>query len=619
MSFELDKIDDVDIYSFGNVEFLRDFVAKNNLIEYDLKPEADSDSSLHKYNTRSRLNSDQSRIGDTLSCYLNKLDCEDALFDPAAEDILSIKTSKRHTRSQAGRMSLPQCGKIHCRLGCICEKFDNSKKSVHGKHCGRIECMFECNCARKLRSSTRTNKDHGTNKTSSSGSICSRSSSNSSTCLRKSKRSKNKVNYSNYSKNGSCSDTSTDHTSKAIKFKPYIETVSLNHTHKLKLKILTKNYDSIKDKILDFIKHVFNQLAFFEWKEFCFSFDKKVNVCLMNKPLLARVSKFKAKENKKTELDAICSKFPLVSIHLFRFKKNSANKENKNPDRTKHKTLPRLLCRKANRMTTKSESKKIFTNLESLLENLPKKYDKISDSLRNYRDYEKIKLFIEEKEFLSNNDSKMLYDPFKDESLIIDCYKKVDSRSLVDSVAETLNDMISVVCTFTENTDKKCDQSFSNCVRLEAPKRRPNVIILRHHLQKNNHPQGKTFVKILNTNEGNKVSIINKLVNEEKPIFKVSFDQTVTTLATIKQNLQNTGSENKKRKRKQDLSFLATKIIQINRVQDQIDLSKDTRPILVSRSLFSKKFKSDEKNQVFCGPNLSKKNLFFVFCIKLVF
>lgn len=612
MSFELDKIDDVDIYSFGNEEFLRDFVAKNNLIEYDLKPEADSDSSQRKYNTRSRLNSDQSRLDDTLSCYLNKLDCEHALLDPAGEDILSLSTSKRHTRSQAGRISLPQCGKIYCRLGCICEQFDNSKKNVNGKHCGRVECMFECNCARKLRSSTRT-KDHGVSKASSSGSICSRSSSNSSAYLRKSKRSKNKVNYSSYSKTGSCSDTSAELKPKAVKFRPYIEAVPLNHTHKLKLKILSKNYDSIREKILDFIKHVFNQLALFEWKEFCFSFDKSVTVCLMNKPLLARVSKFKTKEViRKAELDAICSKFPLVSIHLFRYKKNSANKENKNPDRPKQKALPRLLCRKTSR-PTKCESKKIFTNLESLLESLPKKYDKISDSLRNYRDYEKIKLFTEEKEFLSNNDSKILYDPFKDESLVVDCYKKVDSRSLVDSVAETLNDMISVVCTYKENTEKKCEQILSNPIRTEAAKRRPNVIILRHHLQKNNRlaSQGKTFVKILNTNEGNKVSIINKLVDEEKPIFKVSYDQsTVTTLATIKQNLQNSGSENKTRKRKQDLSYLATKIIHINHVQTPVDLLKNNKPILISRSLFSKKFKSD-KNEVYCPPSLSK--IFFHF------
>ena len=187
MSYEIDKIDSVDIYSFNGLEFLRDFVAKNNLTEYDLRTESPEHK---KYNTRSRYSNSESKLNDTLNCYLNKLDSESVLLDQTRDDLYS--NSKRQTRSQSGKLTLPECGKTYCRLGCICEKTE-SKKKFSNKHCGRFECMFECNCARSLRSSTR--KKVSDTQKSSSGSVCSRSSSNSSTSVRKSKRSRNQVNY----------------------------------------------------------------------------------------------------------------------------------------------------------------------------------------------------------------------------------------------------------------------------------------------------------------------------------------------------------------------------------------------------------------------------------------
>ncbi|RNA32975.1 hypothetical protein BpHYR1_024314, partial [Brachionus plicatilis] len=434
--------------------------------------------------------------------------------------------------------------------------------------------MFECNCARKLRSSTRAKNDPDSKTVSSSASVCSGASSSSSACLRKSKRPRTKVNYSSYSKTGSCSDASADLLPKSAKFRAYTETLALDHSCHLKLDILSKNYDSIRMKILDFIKKMCSHLA-------------HVNVRLTNKPLVARVTKFRAKEPATlAQLDSFCSKFPMVCVHLLRLKKTCANKENKEP-----------LCPKADR-AHKSGRKKILPNVcQSLVENLAQKPENISDGLRNLRDYAKIELFSEEREFLSSNDSRLLYDPFSDESLVVDCYKRVGCRSLVDSVAETLNDMISVVCTHKENLEKKCE--INGPIESQMPKRRPNVIILRRNLNKDSRQlvsQAKTFVKILNTTEGNRVSIINKLV-DEKPIFKVAFDQSKSTLATIKQSLISSSAQNEKRKRKQDLSFLASKIIHVNRVEAPLDQPQNARPFIVSRTLFSKKFKADNETQ----------------------
>jgi hypothetical protein len=95
----------------------------------------------------------------------------------------SSGSSRSSTSSTQSNNSLPECGKEHCRLGCICEALNlstnaHSKKSanississsknifstgssnedslVYRDHCGRYECMFECTCTRRLRSTTR--------------------------------------------------------------------------------------------------------------------------------------------------------------------------------------------------------------------------------------------------------------------------------------------------------------------------------------------------------------------------------------------------------------------------------------------------------------------------------
>ena len=55
--------------------------------------------------------------------------------------------------------SSPPCGKVHCRLGCVCDSLSGpvtAEPAHKAKHCGRPECMFVCNCQRKTRSVTKS-------------------------------------------------------------------------------------------------------------------------------------------------------------------------------------------------------------------------------------------------------------------------------------------------------------------------------------------------------------------------------------------------------------------------------------------------------------------------------
>jgi hypothetical protein len=115
----------------------------------------------------------------------------------------SSRSSSSAEMKNIDMQCLPECGKAHCRLGCICEALQatgnatntrgsissNSGSSTSGgsssannvatrknnsitnnhtnnslnntdsngyrDHCGRFECMFECTCTRRLRSTTR--------------------------------------------------------------------------------------------------------------------------------------------------------------------------------------------------------------------------------------------------------------------------------------------------------------------------------------------------------------------------------------------------------------------------------------------------------------------------------
>ncbi|CAF0790096.1 unnamed protein product [Brachionus calyciflorus] len=625
MNYEIDKIDSIDIYSFNKLDLLKEFALKNNLVEYDLKNDPNERSK--KYNTRSRLNMEVPKLNDSLSVYLRKLnsDSNDEI-DSIRDELVGATDSKRKTRSQKGKM--PECGKAYCRLGCICEPSENVKKKFMKKHCGRFECMFECNCSRRLRSSTRK-KEPEHQKASSTGSVCSRSSSNSSIGLRKSKRCRNQVNYFVYSKQGE-SPSSSNPPKKINKFKPYSDTVELDEYNKLKLEILTNNYEIQKYKVLDFIKNFLIDFRNLEWKELIFSYEKTLNVRLLSKPLLsARISKFRSKEGGKhfKVLENFLKKFSHFTVQTFKYvKKNdkSSNKENNEPDKPSYRILPRLLCRKSQK-TKAPELKQIFNNLDDLFRQVPKKYEKISESLKEYRNFKKINLFNDEQEYLSKNPNCSHYDPFSDEKLIIESYKIVDSRDIVDLVSSTLNDMINVVCTHKENNEKKIDLNEflpsltqQNYVRPNLLKRKSNIILLsKEELQGevknkvlNYHPQraNKTYVKILNSNEKNvmPISIVNKSITE-KPIFKVSFNNDEkTSLACIKQELlSKCFISNRKRNRKQDLSSLSAKVINVNATSvispvkiDHFDLNAERRQLIISHNLFLKSKKITNTHSV---------------------
>jgi hypothetical protein len=142
-------------------------------------------------------------IQPEFSAYLKKLD--DTISKTKHEDILwqpNIKRSNNYHQSESDSFSswplssescelqsnmansLPECGKAHCKLGCICDNlteepnaslannslifisssedsaspsFISSKSKAERDHCGRVECMFDCNCSRKLRKSTLEN------------------------------------------------------------------------------------------------------------------------------------------------------------------------------------------------------------------------------------------------------------------------------------------------------------------------------------------------------------------------------------------------------------------------------------------------------------------------------
>lgn len=211
---KLDFIEDVSIFSFNDIETLRTYVKLNNILPYENK--------TLKY--KSKRKETNNEFYD--SNYLKKLDDnlmandiqEDEQFDEEEDSFnddsksmiwqptiksdldkhkqikkernISI-TSRSIYSSSPGSLSpdysLPECGKAHCKLGCICDAISTSindqsscspthfkskniflknddTETMYRDHCGRFECMFECNCSRRLRSSTRQIKPNDKHK-----------------------------------------------------------------------------------------------------------------------------------------------------------------------------------------------------------------------------------------------------------------------------------------------------------------------------------------------------------------------------------------------------------------------------------------------------------------------
>jgi len=248
---KIDFIDDISIYSFYDIESLKSYVKLNNLLQYENNKNNNNGSSSSSSdatneptrNSKGKFQKNKKLIqNDQLDCeetnYLKKLDdnlldnddlnisnnedennSQDSfkssmIWQPTIKSTEQFETQKQLRKrtlkernisitsstfsayshySESSRSSLspdrslPECGKAHCRLGCICDAIsssnnDNSSSSPtpsknyyvaksnedaaaptelsaaghHQRdHCGRFECMFECNCTRRLRSSTR--------------------------------------------------------------------------------------------------------------------------------------------------------------------------------------------------------------------------------------------------------------------------------------------------------------------------------------------------------------------------------------------------------------------------------------------------------------------------------
>lgn len=164
----IDFIDNIAIYSFSDMHKLKNFYEQNQLklaSEKKLKSKESDQSYMNKY---------LKKLDDTMEQPNNYKQSEVLVWQPNIE-----KTPKSHSTSQMFRshsvasdsismgsvssdtlLMLPECGKAHCKLGCICETLtqceypsdsDSSNNKYERGHCGLIDCMFVCNCSRKLR------------------------------------------------------------------------------------------------------------------------------------------------------------------------------------------------------------------------------------------------------------------------------------------------------------------------------------------------------------------------------------------------------------------------------------------------------------------------------------
>lgn len=686
MSFDIDKIDTIDIFSFSALESLKDYVRKNSLPEYDQNKET---TASFKYNTRSRQCNEDSNSEE----YLNKLDDSFGDYDSIVDEECVIwqarinpLTKRRTTRST--QSFLPDCGKIYCKLGCICEQTNNKsdltkQKKVLPKHCGRFDCMFECNCARQLRSSTRSTTSNNVKTQQTEKTVLPQLTSSSlNNKLRKSKRVKHKIkNYSYLCKPSPVSEKSKKQKQpKNSSFKPYTQTILLQikSTTKtpVKLEVLTSKWKPTQsNKLLRLISKLIKHFELLEYcKEVEFDYEKEFTIKLCssktNSPRIrAKICKFipgdSSKKLKQKLLDKLSNE--IVNLPL-RENVNESNKQEKSekeynpkeevdksdqenveiskqaeveilPKIPKAKVLPRLLCRKRTSSTTSQSTndlKNIFKSLDSLFESKKSQktvqYSEISKQLLDFRPSSlkteaQSRLFDDEKEFLKQSTEYTLYNPFKDEKLILETYREIDSRQIVDDVCDTLNDMIGVVCTHKQNQERKTRKIDLNefLPSAQAPvvtklpsfsrpnllKRKTNIIILNKQELKQIIPNtnGKTFVKVINSPISQSITPISIVSNGIRPIvprittnttslstfvpirpkinttdglkmpnpiYKVSLAPSqvkfpilsanllvnkIETSNIVTKTISEDNLESKKRKRKQDLSNLTSKIL----------------------------------------------------------
>ncbi|XP_026747174.1 uncharacterized protein LOC113508376 isoform X2 [Trichoplusia ni] len=81
----------------------------------------------------------------------------------------NVKTKRRYceldrldvtviTMPEIKKLDVNQCGKAHCRLGCICVSLDGTQNL--SQHCGRVRCMFECKCGYSNKSGLLSARDN---------------------------------------------------------------------------------------------------------------------------------------------------------------------------------------------------------------------------------------------------------------------------------------------------------------------------------------------------------------------------------------------------------------------------------------------------------------------------
>lgn len=146
----MDIIDNIPIYSFSSMEKLKLFCHNRKQIKLADK---NSQQNPEAPPQNPEMNRFLQRLDDNLTS-----DRADIVWQPDIKRTRARKTNQRS--SLASDLSdLPECGKAHCKLGCICDDeeedastSDTNESGRQREHCGKVECMFVCNCTRKLRS-----------------------------------------------------------------------------------------------------------------------------------------------------------------------------------------------------------------------------------------------------------------------------------------------------------------------------------------------------------------------------------------------------------------------------------------------------------------------------------
>jgi len=273
------------------------------------------------------------------------------------------------------------------------------------------------------------------------------------------------------------------------------------------------------------------------------------------------------------------------------------------------KSLPRLLCRGRNNINNNNQLIKrkpnqtslIFKSVDNLFEkfkNSPNKYDKLSYKLFEYRpsyigDLQKQHqpndigyIFADEIDYfkknslLNNNNQYPFYDPFTDKSLILPMYKTYESVEFVDSICNTINDMIKVVSLYNNNNN--------NEKMTTLQKEEPLVVSTDQKKQE--------IIKIQNTgiNESKYVikiqqPVINKNtdINNNNIQKKIIIPSTSMNFKTLVKLVSNKDNETETKTNTNSLDNLNCKILTSSNTTTTTTTNNNSSKIKISSSLVS--------------------------------